>query len=200
MSPAPQPAHPTKRQWLLLVCLFHLSLPAVTPRIYSSDEIQYFAYLRSLWFDRDVSFENEYRWFYARGIAASPGFHETFLERTTETGRRINFGTIGSALLVTGLCLLVVGVLPEAGERFVAVFFGAGAMTLTLYTLHVVMRTPEVWPAERPDTYVWHVLVVLGVGSLYAGQRRRGPLEQGVALASGSLTRAARGERSPTPT
>ena len=108
--------------------------------------------------------------------------------------------TIGSALLVTGLCLLVVGVLPEAGERFVAVFFGAGAMTLTLYTLHVVMKTPEVWPAERPDTYVWHVLVVLGVGSLYAGQRRRGPLEQGVALASGSLTRAARGEPSPTPT
>jgi len=108
--------------------------------------------------------------------------------------------TIGSALLVTGLCLLVVGVLPEAGARFVAVFFGAGTMTLTLYTLHVVMKTPEVWPAERPDTYVWHVLVVLGVGSLYAGQRRRGPLEQGVALASGSLTRAARGERSPTPT
>ena len=27
------------------------------------------------------------------------GFHETFLERTTETGRRINFGTIGCALL-----------------------------------------------------------------------------------------------------
>ncbi len=76
-----------------------MSLPAVTPRIYASDEIQYFAYLRSLWFDRDVSFENEYRWFYDRGVAASPGFHETFLERTTETGRRINFATIGSAIL-----------------------------------------------------------------------------------------------------
>jgi hypothetical protein len=83
----------------LLAILFVLSLPAVTPRLYASDEVQYFAYLRSLWFDRDVSFENEYRHFYDAGIAASPGFHETFLERTTETGRRINFGTIGCALL-----------------------------------------------------------------------------------------------------
>ena len=78
-----------------------MSLPAVTTRVYSSDEIQYFAYLRSIWFDRDLSFENEYRYFYDRGIAASEGFHETFLERQTETGRRINFGTIGCAILWT---------------------------------------------------------------------------------------------------
>ena len=70
-----------RRHWILFVCLFLISLPAVTTRIYSSDEIQYFAYLRSLWFDRDVSFENEYRYFYERGIAQSQGFHETFLER-----------------------------------------------------------------------------------------------------------------------
>jgi hypothetical protein len=71
----------------------------VTTRIYSSDEIQYFAYLRSAWFDRDLSFENDYRYFYDRGIAKSEGFRETFLERTTDTGRRINFGTIGCAIL-----------------------------------------------------------------------------------------------------
>jgi hypothetical protein len=84
---------------MLLICLFVVSLPAVTPRIYSSDEIQYFAYLRSAWFDRDLSFENEYRYFYDRGVARSDGFHETFLERTTDTGRRLNFGTIGCAIL-----------------------------------------------------------------------------------------------------
>ena len=89
----------TGRQRLLLACLFVLSLPAVTPRIYSSDEIQYFAFLRSLWFDRDLSFENEYRYFYDHGIARSEGFHETFLERQTDTGRRLNFGTIGCAIL-----------------------------------------------------------------------------------------------------
>jgi hypothetical protein len=96
---ATQPATTTRRQWILLFCLFLLSLPAVTARIYSSDEIQYFAYLRSLWFDRDLSFENEYRYFYDRGIARSEGFHETFLERETEAGRRVNFATIGCAIL-----------------------------------------------------------------------------------------------------
>ncbi|HEX6462885.1 MAG TPA: hypothetical protein VFZ98_00475 [Vicinamibacterales bacterium] len=90
---------PTRRQWIILVCLFLVSLAAVTPRIYSSDEIQYFAFLRSLWFDHDLSFENEYRYFYDRGIARSDGFRETFLELQTDTGRRVNFGTIGCAIL-----------------------------------------------------------------------------------------------------
>jgi hypothetical protein len=76
-----------------------VSLPAVTARLYASDEVQYFSYLRSLYFDHDVSFENEYRYFHDRGIAASPGFHETFLVNRTGTGRRVNYGTIGSALL-----------------------------------------------------------------------------------------------------
>ena len=58
----------------LLVLLFVLSLPAVTPRIYASDEVQYFSYLRSIWFDHDVSFENEYQHFYDAGIARRPGF------------------------------------------------------------------------------------------------------------------------------
>lgn len=88
-----------RRRWAILIGLFLLSLPAVTTRLYSSDEIQYFSYLRSLWFDRDLSFENEYRYFYDRGIARSDGFHETFLERQTETGRRINFATLGCAVL-----------------------------------------------------------------------------------------------------
>jgi hypothetical protein len=102
MSPVPPSAGNTARWRIsprLLILIFLVSLPAVTPRIYASDEIQYFAYLRSLWFDRDLAFENEYRHFYDAGVARSAGFHETFLERTTETGRRINFGTIGCALL-----------------------------------------------------------------------------------------------------
>ena len=88
-----------QRPRLALICVFLLSLPAITPRLYSSDEVQYFAYLRSLWFDHDVSFQNEYEHFYDAGIARSDGFHETFLERTTQTGRRINFGTLGCAIL-----------------------------------------------------------------------------------------------------
>ena len=87
------------RELAALLAVFALSLPAVTPRIYASDEIQYFAYLRSLWFDHDVSFENEYQYFYDRGVARAEGFHETFLELQTDAGRRPNFGTIGCAIL-----------------------------------------------------------------------------------------------------
>jgi hypothetical protein len=76
-----------------------VSLPAVTPRLYSSDEVEYFSYLRSLYFDRDVSFENEYQYFYDHNIAESAAFHETFLERSTAVGRRVNYATIGAAIL-----------------------------------------------------------------------------------------------------
>jgi hypothetical protein len=88
-----------RRELLVLLVVFAASLPAVTPRLYSSDEVQYFSYLRSLWFDHDVSFENEYRYFSEHRIAQTPDFHETFLERETPAGRRINFGTMGSAIL-----------------------------------------------------------------------------------------------------
>jgi hypothetical protein len=91
--------HTTSWQTGLLILVFVASLPAVTSRLYASDEIEYFAFLRSAWFDQDLSFDNEYRYFYDRGIARAPGYHGTFLELETVTGRRYNFGTIGCALL-----------------------------------------------------------------------------------------------------
>lgn len=92
-------ARGARARWIALGLLAAVSLPAVTPRLYASDEVEYFAYLRSLWFDRDLSFDNEYRYFYDRGIARAHGFHRTFLELRTDTGLRINFGTIGAAIL-----------------------------------------------------------------------------------------------------
>jgi len=89
----------SRRELLVLALVFAVSLPAVTARLYSSDEVQYFSYLRSLWFDRDVSFENEYRYFYDHQIAQSAGYHETFLERQTATLRRVNYATMGCAVL-----------------------------------------------------------------------------------------------------
>lgn len=83
----------------IAAALVLLSLAGVTTRIYASDEVQYFAFLRSLAFDGDLSFQNEYEHFHDAG-AGGAGFHETFLEdRFTAAGRRINFGTIGPALL-----------------------------------------------------------------------------------------------------
>lgn len=46
-----------------------------------------------------MSFENEYRYFYDHHVARSDGFHETFLERETRAGRRVNYATIGAAIL-----------------------------------------------------------------------------------------------------
>jgi hypothetical protein len=83
--------------WLSLV--FFLSLPAVTHRLNASDEIEYFAWLRSAAFDRDVDFDNEYRHFYEAAGARDALFHETFLERVNENGRRHNFAPIGTAVL-----------------------------------------------------------------------------------------------------
>ena len=71
----------------------------MTSRLYASDEIEYYSFLRSLWFDHDLSFDNEYRYFYDHAVARGVGFRETFLDVTTRTGLRPNFGTIGSALL-----------------------------------------------------------------------------------------------------
>ncbi len=91
--------------------------------------------------------------------------------------------TGGSAAFALGTCLLVVGALGQAfraGDRVAAVVTGAGTMTLTLYAVHVVMRTDLVWPPEEPEALVWHVLVVLWIGGLFVALGRRGPLEQAV--------------------
>src|SRR3954466_11536304 len=89
----------SRRELLLLLALFIASLPAVTARLYSSDEVEYFSYLRLLWFDHDVSFDNEYRYFYDQRILHTANFRKGFLELQTGTGRRINYGTIGCAIL-----------------------------------------------------------------------------------------------------
>ena len=89
----------TRREIIALSLAFLITLPAVTSRLYASDEVQYYAWLRSLAFDHDADFQNEYQYFYDAGVSRSPEFHETFLERQTPSGRRMNFTTLGSALL-----------------------------------------------------------------------------------------------------
>jgi hypothetical protein len=108
----------------LLVALFVVTLPLVTPRIRASDEIEYFAYLPSLAFDHDLEFGNEYRYFYDRNPGGLALFKGTFLDkREPDTGRHINFGPVGSAVLWSPFYLAAhVGVLAlrAAGLRFEA--------------------------------------------------------------------------------
>lgn len=113
-----------------------VTLPAVTTRIYASDEVQYFAFLRSLAFDGDLSFQNEYQHFYDAG-AGGAGFHDTFLaERVTAAGRRINFGTIGPALLWApfyGVGHLVAGFTGAPQDGYSAPYVAAVAYGSTIY-------------------------------------------------------------------
>jgi hypothetical protein len=84
--------------------------PLTTLRLYGSDEIQYFAYLRSMVFDHDLDFTNEYRWFVDRDPGEYKGFATTFLGPKTPAGRHPNNGPIGSAVLWSPLYLATVSV------------------------------------------------------------------------------------------
>ena len=89
--------------------------------------------------------------------------------------------TIGSSLAVIGGCLLLLSALPPPGVRFMAVLFGAGTMTLSLYSLHVWMRTDGVWPPEEEWAMFWYVVILGAIGAVFAAARVRGPLEALVA-------------------
>jgi hypothetical protein len=94
--------------------------------------------------------------------------------------------TLGSACLVIGVCVLVGRLAP----RVLGVVFGAGAMTLTLYTLHVVLRQEGWWDGDTRADFLGQVALVLAVGAAFALARRRGPLEAAVGTASTATRRA----------
>ncbi len=87
------------RTELVLAVLLLGSLVLVTPRIAESDAVEYFSYLPSILFDHDVSFEDEYQHFYDEDPEGRQGFKETFLDRSTPTGLKLNFGPMGTAVL-----------------------------------------------------------------------------------------------------
>lgn len=143
----------------MLALAFVVSLPAVTARLYASDEVHYFSYLRSLYFDRDVSFENEYRYFYEHNIAQSSGYHETFLERTTATGRRVNYGTMGAAVLWSPFYAAADAItrsrgVPEANGftqpyisavAYGSAFYGLVAVLLSIRAARLILGRASVW-------------------------------------------------------
>ena len=88
--------------------------------------------------------------------------------------------TIGSALVVIGLSLALARWLP----RVASVAFGAGAMTLTLYSLHLVLRSPELLDGQGAGTFFAHVVIVLVFGAAYRLESRSGPLERAVTQAA----------------
>lgn len=92
-----------------LLVLAALLAPLTTIRLYGSDEIQYFAYLRSVVFDGDLDFSDEYRWFVDRDPKEYAGFAETFLRTKTRAGRAPNNAPIGCAVLWAPFYLAALG-------------------------------------------------------------------------------------------
>lgn len=88
--------------------------------------------------------------------------------------------TTGCALLVLGLCWWAVRLLPRLPWQLLA---GAGAMTLTLYTLHVaILGSPLGEPGRAlargsQTALALHTAISLMIGVAFAVLRRPGPLE-----------------------
>jgi hypothetical protein len=100
-----------ERMEIVLAVLFLGSLVLVTPRIAESDAVEYFSYLPSILLDGDLDFTNEYTYFYEEDPQGRAGFKETFLDRSTATGLKLNFGPIGTALLWSPFYLATHGAL-----------------------------------------------------------------------------------------
>src|SRR5690348_12712301 len=95
------------RGQLLIVALFLLLLPFSLPRIYATDEVQYYAYLRSVYFDHDLDFRDEYEHFAEVGEQQQPPdlavrnalLHADAQNPNPITGKLRNVAPIGSAIM-----------------------------------------------------------------------------------------------------
>ncbi|MEI6179333.1 MAG: hypothetical protein WCP31_01155 [Chloroflexales bacterium] len=134
--------------WLILgVCL--LLLPLSVPRVALSDEVQYYAYLRSVYFDHDLDFRNEYTYFAEQGRRFGDEAVANALLRTDannphpQTGLLRNVAPVGAAIMwAPGFILADLGVLlanqfganlPRDG--FARPYIVATCMMSVVYTL-----------------------------------------------------------------
>lgn len=96
--------------------------------------------------------------------------------------------TVGTSMLVIGVALVLVRVVGDHGAEVVRLVGGAGTMTLTLYTLHVIsLGVVREQPGEALSwlgELHWQVLGVLLIGAGFAALRWRGPLELAVSRIS----------------
>jgi hypothetical protein len=92
--------------WVLLL-LFALLLPLANPRVTATDEVQYYVYLRSLRFDGDLNFANDYRRFHE--LNPNSGIDRSLLKEDRireQTGLYGNIAPVGSAIMWAPFFLL----------------------------------------------------------------------------------------------
>ena len=104
--------------------------------------------------------------------------------------------TIGSALAVLGLLLLLGHVTRPGARRLVATLTrplaAVGALTLTIYTLHVVFLNSPLDELDAVPSYVMQVVIALLLATAWRRAVGRGPLESAVRVAAKAAGRAAR--------
>jgi uncharacterized membrane protein len=110
--------------------------------------------------------------------------------------------TIGSALAVIGLALLMVRLASRwrgGGGRLtrgaLAAVAATGSTTLSLYSLHVLVMATGVSAAYPVESLLLQFAAVVGLASLWRSAAPRGPLEQAVASASGAVRDAVARQR-----
>jgi len=98
--------------------------------------------------------------------------------------------TVGVALAVLGGCLLLARLLPA---RSILPLAAMGSMTFTLYSLHVLVLAKDspFLVDDRQTLWLAHVVVALGLASLWRTTMGRGPLEALAAWADRLARRAA---------
>lgn len=159
------------RGLIVLLLLFIALLPIFTPRLYATDSVQYYVYLRSLFFDGDLDFSNDYARFnelnpdagIQRGLL-DPDKHEPL------TGRPLNVAPIGSALLWSPVFLVThAGVLlaqqlgsPVAADGFSPPYIWAVCLASALYGLlgillcyRIARRYTGTWAATAATLGCW---------------------------------------------
>lgn len=162
---------------LLIVAL--LLLPAWTPRLYATDSVQYYAYLRSLLFDGDFNFLNEYQRFHELNPHA--GIDRALLpwrdpatgqwrNLNPTTGLPVNIAPVGSAILWAPAVLLAhAGVVlaralgssvPADGysQPYIAAVCAASwayGLLGVLLSYRIARRLVGVWPAALATLVCW---------------------------------------------
>jgi uncharacterized membrane protein len=92
--------------------------------------------------------------------------------------------TIGLGLVVLGVCILA----GRATSTLLRPLAAAGSMTLTLYSLHLLLLSSPVMPGNGLGLLLQTVLVV-AFALVWSRSHARGPLEELVAQASGAVRR-----------
>jgi uncharacterized membrane protein len=101
--------------------------------------------------------------------------------------------TTGTAIAVIGLCLIGA----RAAKPAIALLAGAGGMTLSLYTGHVLALASELGLDNRSALYLWHATTAILVGAIWRYWVGRGPLETLSANVSATFRHSLEGQVSP---